>query len=200
MQFRGCWVSPRTPAARISQLCCCCWCFLPHPSSPPLSLLSIPPSSFLGLSLSPVKWHKRVRSSHFSRLSFPFLILQGSVLARTNDAEPWAPTHRTVCYSHSQILAGLLLRRGTTGECGRMVSVFPLSKSQKLFKLQRVSTTFLHMLIFPAFFKWITINFIYIVTLVSRMQIDAQNYTQLNLQNVSFCSLFGLFKLVLTKK
>lgn len=94
---------------------------------------------FLGLSLSPVKWHKRVRFSHFSRLSFPFLILQGSVLARTNDAEPWAPTHRTVCYSHSQILAGLLLRRGTTGECGRMVSAFPLSKSQKRLKLQSVS-------------------------------------------------------------
>lgn len=57
----------------------------------------------------------------FLHPSFPFLILRGSVLAHTDDAELWAATHITVQRrSRSQTLPGFLLKRSVTGEYGRM--------------------------------------------------------------------------------
>lgn len=93
----------------------------PPPSGPPLPSSPPPSSSSHVPSLSPVKQHERVRFIFFLHPSFPFLILRGSVLAHTDDAELWAATHITVQRrSRSQTLPGFLLKRSVTGEYGRM--------------------------------------------------------------------------------
>lgn len=120
MQFRECWVSPQTPAARITQHChCCCWYLLPS-RRPPQSLLSCPPY-FLFLGCPSLLWNGIKRSdSLILRLSFPFLILYACL-----GSHQWcsASTHWTACCSLSQIVPGFLWR-STAGEYGRMGTIF----------------------------------------------------------------------------
>lgn len=70
---------------------------------------STTPADLLGLScrflyvlffgFNSLLWNRLKGSdSLIVRLSFPFLILWGSVLAHTIDTEPWAPTHKTTAF------------------------------------------------------------------------------------------------------
>lgn len=138
MQLRVCCVSPRAPAARISQVWHCCSWFLHNPSRPPRSLLSVPLCSLLRLQLSPVKSLKGVRFSHCTpviSISNPLRLCLGS--HHWYRAMSTHPQNNCIC---SQILPGYLRKRGTTGAYGSIVpfffSFFIISGLQSVFVMR----------------------------------------------------------------
>ena len=97
------------------------------PSPAVLQCLSCPPLHLFFFSGRPYLLWNGIKGSD-SHTFTPVISIPNPprlrLLAHTNDAELWAPTHRTVCRSHCQILPGILFRRGSTGEYVGVVCIF----------------------------------------------------------------------------